>query len=151
MTCWCHTNVSYQRVIPTSLEYPNVFLCAYTKTKKCLLLPEVKSKLSFHCVCLPCQTQTVFSSVPRSHHLSFFLPHFPPEMAQKVPAYSICWNKRELQKEYFFLEGKCWGLVQCLASKTCKQLASFHKQTVHLKRLCSFLSIQAEKPKCLGV
>ena len=26
----------------------------------------------------------------------------PPEMAQKVPAYSICWDKSELQKEYFF-------------------------------------------------
>ena len=74
----------------------------------------------------------------------------PPEMAQKVPAYSICWDKIELQKEYF-LEGKLWGLPQCLASKTCKQLASFHKQTVHIKRVCSFLSIQAEKPKCLGV
>ena len=44
------------------------FSCAYTETnKKCLLLAEVNSKLSFHCVCLPCQTQTLFSCVLRSH------------------------------------------------------------------------------------
>ena len=100
-----------------------------------------KHKLYF----LMCSGQTIGKPL-----LLFSSTFSPPEMAQKVPAYSICWDKSELQKEYF-LEGKWWGLPQCLASKTCKQLASFHKQTVHIKRVCSFLSIQAEKPKCLCV
>ena len=56
-------------------------VCLHTN-KKCLLLPEVNSKLSFHCICLPWQTQTVFSCVLRSHHRQttspFFFHIFPP-------------------------------------------------------------------------
>ena len=33
-----------------------------------------------------------------------------------------------------FLDGRWWGLLQCLANKTCKELAFFHKQTLH----CTF-------------
>ena len=50
-----------------------------------------------HKLCFPvCSGHTI------GKPLLLFSFTFPPEMAQKVPAYSICWDKSELQKEYFF-------------------------------------------------
>ena len=51
--------------------------------------------------------------------LLFSATFSPPEMAQKVPAYSICWDKSELQKEYFFGRkvmgfAKVFGLVNAV-------------------------------------